>query len=340
MSGRKEAIVDLDLAIDPDLTGDLDLVLEDPSGIDDLDDAFKGESAAQKSRRFVKRSAKKKAEMTIEEEMVLVAKAQSGCRRSIAELIEKNKPYILAMARKMNRYSSSSADKEDLYQEGLMGLTKALQKFDVKLKFRFLTYANWWVQAAMYDWAFKNSRIVKHTMASEIRRVSAGLPGVVKSLGIDIEDVAANAEKIAEKLKCKIEHVEIAAVYWQKDVSTTIYTEDGDSQSYDTFGASGDCPFSNERSLIKRILLTKASAFIHEAADRIQGDKHRAIFKERFLQNSPRTLIEIGNDFSLTRERIRQIESEAHQNFLRIFKSIVAANGIDIREFQGMEENI
>jgi RNA polymerase sigma-32 factor len=271
--------------------------------------------------------------MTVEEEADLVRRAQGGCRKATEEIILMHTPYVWAMARKMMRYQSSSEDIKDLVQEGTIGLVRAIPKFETKRGWRFLTYANWWVQSAMYDFAFRNARLVKFTMASEVRRVSTTMPSALAALGLQNDDIPEHAEKIAEHLGTTKENVLIASVYWQRDISTSRDRTGDDLGHYpiedqETIREAGEASGNAEENMVARIVANGATDLIREAIARLPQERYREVFEHRILAQIPLTLSDLGKRFNVTRERARQIEKEAMRLFLPNLRRLMAIRGL------------
>ncbi|HEY5650172.1 MAG TPA: sigma-70 family RNA polymerase sigma factor [Acidimicrobiia bacterium] len=207
---------------------------------------------------------------------------------------------VVANAR---RYASTSGiDFLDLIQEGNLGLIRAVEKFDWRKGFKFSTYATWWIRQAITRAIADKSRTVRipvhlHDTLAAVRSAQTSLKA---ELGRD-----PRAEEIAEEAGVTVDRVELAL-----GVADTVSLE----QPIGEDGAQlGD--FIQDEEAADPVTITEeldVANSLRTSIDRLPHREGRILaLRYGFYDGVPRTLEEIGEEFSLTRERIRQLEKLA-----------------------------
>jgi RNA polymerase primary sigma factor len=236
--------------------------------------------------------------LTHEEELELARRAAEGDELARRKLIESNLRLVIAIAR---RYTSTGVPLVDLIQEGNLGLMRAAEKFDYRRGCHFGTYATWWIRQAVSRAAGEQSRLIhlpEHvaTRLRKVRRVAAQLS---QESGLDPEP-----EQIAAA--CNI------------DVNEVI-----DLLSVIEQPVSLDAPVDDEarHSLADTLEDSTAPAPAETASQHLLGEElHRALStltpRERAVitlrygigDGRSRTLLEVGKELGISRERVRQLE--------------------------------
>ena len=306
MDAQKDDILnakDLTLEIEEPETGDL----ENEEELSDEELAITAENVdafADDSVRLYLREIGKIPLLTPEEEADLAQRIVKGDKKAKDKMVESNMRLVVSIAK---RYGGRGLDFLDLIQEGNTGLLRAVEKFDPDKGFKFSTYATWWVRQAITRAIADQARTIRIPvhMVETINKVLR----TTRKLTSELNREPTN-EEIAEELgmePSKIDYVmrikqDIASL----DASVGREGDDEDSVLGDFVeDEERDSP---EDSAANQILKEQLSEIIATLTDREQK-----IIRLRFGIGGgrPHTLEEVGNEFDVTRERIRQIEAKA-----------------------------
>ena len=305
MQDKDDILNSGNLMIDQEEPGMGDLADEEELSDEELEitvdnvDAF-----ADDSVRLYLREIGKIPLLTPEEEADLAQRVIKGDKKAKDKLAEANMRLVVSIAK---RYSGRGLDLLDLIQEGNTGLLRAVEKFDPSKGFKFSTYATWWsrqaITRAIADQA-RTIRIPVH-MVETINKVLRATRKLTQELNRE-----PTVEEIAKEMDMEPEKIEYVMKIKQ-DIASLDQSVGRDGDDEDS--VLGDFVEDEERispedSAANQILKEQLASIISTLSEREQK-----IIKLRFGIGGgrPHTLEEVGAEFSVTRERIRQIEAKA-----------------------------
>lgn len=287
---------------EPDL-----LDLEDEEELSDEDLAITAEnvdSFADDSVRLYLREIGKIPLLSLEEETELAKKVVKGDQKAKDKMVEANMRLVVSIAK---RYSGRGLDLLDLIQEGNTGLLRAVEKFNPDKGFKFSTYATWWIRQAITRAIADQARTIRIPvhMVETINKVLR----TTRKLTVELNREPTN-EEIAKELDMETEKVDYVMRIKQDIASLDASVgRDGDDED----SVLGDFVEDEERaspedSAVTQILKEQLAEILSTLSEREQK-----IIRMRFGIGGerPHTLEEVGAEFSVTRERIRQIEAKA-----------------------------
>ena len=306
MSGKKDDILnakDLTLEIDEPESGDL----EKEEELSDEELAITAENVdafADDSVRLYLREIGKIPLLTPEEEADLAQKIVKGDKKAKDKMVESNMRLVVSIAK---RYGGRGLDFLDLIQEGNTGLLRAVEKFDPDKGFKFSTYATWWVRQAITRAIADQARTIRIPvhMVETINKVLR----TSRKLTSELNREPTN-EEIAKELDMEPEKIDYVMRIKQDIASldASVGREGDDEDSVLGDFVEDEERDSPEDSAANQILKEQLSEIIATLTEREQK-----IIRLRFGIGGgrPHTLEEVGAEFDVTRERIRQIEAKA-----------------------------
>lgn len=306
MSSKKDDILnakDLTLEIDEPETDDL----EKEEELTDEELAITAEnvdSFADDSVRLYLREIGKIPLLTPEEEADLAQRIVKGDKKAKDKMVEANMRLVVSIAK---RYGGRGLDFLDLIQEGNTGLLRAVEKFDPDKGFKFSTYATWWVRQAITRAIADQARTIRIPvhMVETINKVLR----TTRKLTSELNREPTN-EEIAKALDMEPDKIDYVMRIKQDIASldASIGREGDDEDSVLGDFVEDEERDSPEDSAANQILKEQLSEIIATLTDREQK-----IIRLRFGIGGgrPHTLEEVGAEFDVTRERIRQIEAKA-----------------------------
>ena len=289
-----------------------DMILDDDVDIDGLDDEEEveldkidlsvpeGVSIEDPVRMYLKEIGKVPL-LTAEEEIELAKKMEQGDEDAKKRLAEANLRLVVSIAK---RYVGRGMLFLDLIQEGNLGLIKAVEKFDYRKGYKFSTYATWWIRQAITRVIADQARTIRIPvhMVETINKLIRVSRQLLQELGRE-----PTPEEIAEEMDMSVERVREILKISQEPVSLeTPIGEEEDSHLGD-FIQDDNVPVPADAA---------AFTLLKEQLVEVLGtltEREQKVLRLRFGLDDgrARTLEEVGKEFNVTRERIRQIEAKA-----------------------------
>ena len=239
--------------------------------------------------------------ITAEEEVQLAKKIKEGDEIALERLTKANLRFVVSVAK---QYQNQGLSLPDLINEGNLGLIKAAQRFDETRGFKFISYAVWWIRQSILQALAEHSRIVRLPL-NRVGTISK-ITKTAEKLEAEVER-SPNEEEIGRNLEMTTDEVTDAMRISRRHHSLNAPFRDGDKNSLiDVIEDDGQ--IEPDEPLMAESLKDE----IRQSLDTLK-DRERQVIKMYFGidRDYALTLNEIGEEFSLTRERVRQIKEKA-----------------------------
>ncbi|MDT0632424.1 RNA polymerase sigma factor RpoD/SigA [Rubrivirga sp. S365] len=239
--------------------------------------------------------------LTADDEVRLAQRIKEGDEEALHQMVRANLRFVVSVAKK---YQGQGLSLSDLINEGNYGLIKAATRFDETRGFKFISYAVWWIRQAILQALAEQARVVRLPLnrigtISKIRKASARLTQTFNR--------APNVEELAAELDLKPQKVRDALRHQVRHLSMDApLGDDDDNNLLDVLADLEDRP--PDEHLLDESVRADVERALATLPPR-EAEITRLYFGVG--RESPMTLEEIGNEFDLTRERVRQIKEKA-----------------------------
>ncbi len=238
--------------------------------------------------------------ITVEEEVELAQRIRNGDRAALEKLTRANLRFVVSVAK---QYQNQGLSLPDLINEGNLGLIKAAEKFDETRGFKFISYAVWWIRQSILQALAEQSRIVRLPLnqVGSLNKINKAFSKFEQE-----NERRPSPEELAEELDIPVEKIADTMKVSGRHISVDAPFVEGEDNSLLDVMANEDSP-NADRVLINESL----SKEIDRALSTLTEREHEIVKKFFGIGVPEMTLEEIGDEFGLTRERVRQIKEKA-----------------------------
>ena len=303
--GEIDSLNDMDVFQKPDRIGNVQVTAEIEKGYEktaeESENSFTERGNAEDPVRMYLKEIGRIPLLSSEEEIELAKRMEEGDEEAKKKLSEANLRLTVSIAK---RYSGRGMQFLDLIQEGNLGLIKAVEKFDYRKGYKFSTYATWWIRQSITRAIADQARTIRIPvqMVETMNRVNRTSRRLLQEYGRE-----PTPEEIAEAMNLPVERVlEISKISQEPVSLETPIGEEEDSHLGD-FIQDEHIPVPADEA---------AHTLLREQLEKVMdtlSEREQKVLALRFglEDGKPHTLEEVGREFQVTRERIRQIEAKA-----------------------------
>jgi len=233
----------------------------------------------------------------------------NGDEKALHRLVNAYMRLAISMASKYKRYG---ADMTDLVQEAGIGLMKAAEKFDPERGVRFSTYAVWWIKASIQDYVMRNWSLVRTGSTSSQKALFFNLKRVRAKIERESEDkvdMSRLSELVAVELGVPIKDVEMMETRLS-GADYSLNAQQGNEDGREWIDLLEDGSVQPAIKVDQEQDIEKIRLSLRDALESL-NDREKRIILERKVKDEPRTLESLGGELGLSKERVRQLESQA-----------------------------
>lgn len=248
--------------------------------------------------------------ITVEEEVELAQRIRNGDRIALEKLTRANLRFVVSVAK---QYQNQGLSLPDLINEGNLGLIKAAEKFDETRGFKFISYAVWWIRQSILQALAEQSRIVRLPLnqVGSLNKINKAFSKFEQE-----NERRPSAEELAEELDIPVDKIADTMKVSGRHISVDAPFVEGEDNSLLDVMVNDDSPNAD------RVLINESLSKEIERALSTLSDREHDIVKKFFgIGVAEMTLEEIGDEFGLTRERVRQIKEKAIRRLRQSSKS-------------------
>ncbi|MBP6610339.1 MAG: RNA polymerase sigma factor RpoD/SigA [Paludibacter sp.] len=239
--------------------------------------------------------------ITVEEEVELAQRIRNGDRIALEKLTRANLRFVVSVAK---QYQNQGLSLPDLINEGNLGLIKAAEKFDETRGFKFISYAVWWIRQSILQALAEQSRIVRLPLnqVGSLNKINKAFSKFEQE-----NERRPSPEELAEQLDIPVDKIADTMKVSGRHISVDAPFVEGEDNSLLDVMINDDSPNAD------RVLMNESlSKEIERVLTNTLSDREKDIVKKFFgIGVTEMTLEEIGDEFGLTRERVRQIKEKA-----------------------------
>jgi RNA polymerase primary sigma factor len=239
--------------------------------------------------------------ITIENEVELAQRIRKGDHAALDKLVRANLRFVVSVAK---QYQNQGLSLPDLIDEGNLGLIKAAEKFDETRGFKFISYAVWWIRQSILQALAEQSRIVRLPLnqVGSLNKINKAFSRFEQE-----NERLPSAEELAHELDIPIDKISDTIKVSGRHISVDAPFVEGEDNSLLDVLMNDDSPVADQK-LMSESLLNEINRALNSMLSERESDIIRMFFGIGYQEM---TLEEIGDQFGLTRERVRQIKEKA-----------------------------
>lgn len=239
------------------------------------------------------------------------------------------KSHLKLVAKIAMQYKNYGLPITELVSEGNLGLMQAVKKYDPELGFRLSTYAMWWIKSSIQEYVLKSWSLVKIGTTSAQKKLFFSLRKIKNKI-TNANERPVNEddyEKIAKELGVSVKEVsEMNQRLSGLDISLNRSLDNNDDSSGEMIELIPETKPSQEIVLEKSQILSKKKKILAEAMQ-VLNEREIKILTDRKLNDSPSTLDALSNEYSISKERVRQIENKAFEKVQNYVLEKISSDG-------------